>query len=162
MVGEIIADHVGKMKLEFTHELGMSVLIHLFDTLYVAKATTNFFSLQKLRKANYRLVRPKFLGTQWIMNKKEKIIRSLTEDENGRAIATCKFLLPPSTPSPLLPFPSSIPVGQTGGNMPRWLPGWVPTLGFEDGIFPTEGIDQSWGALVEEGSGELNWVGMPI
>ena len=38
----------------------------------------------------------------------------------------------------------------------------MPTLGLEDGIFPTEGTDQSWGTWVEEGDGKLNWFGMTV
>ena len=156
LAGEVLADQVGTVKLEFTDESGLPVLVHLFDTLYVAKATTNLFSLQKLRKANYRIVQPKWLGTQWIMNKKGRVIGSLNEDENGRATAKCRTLLPP-----LLP-PSSILVEKTPGNATGWFPGGMPTPGFEDAIFPTEGINQSWGVLAEEGDGELCWFEVAI
>ena len=124
LAGEILADQVGTVKLEFSDESRMPVLVHLFDTLYVAKATTNLLNLQKLRKANYRIVQPKWLGTQWIKNKKGKVIGSLNEDVNGRAIARCRNLLPPSLPSPLLPPPSSILVEQAAGNATTWFPGF--------------------------------------
>ena len=162
LAGEILADQVGTVKLEFSDESGMPVLVHLFDTLYVAKATTNLLSLQKLRKANYRIVQPKWLGTQWIKNVKGKVIGSLNEDVNGRATARCRTLLPPSLPSPLLLPPPSILVEQAAGNATGWFPGGMPTPGFEDAIFPTEGISQSWGVVAEEGDGELCWFGMAI
>ena len=153
LAGEVFADKVGTVKLEFSDESGKPVLVQLVDTLYVAKATTNLLSLQKLRKANYRIVQPKWLGTQWIENKEGKVIGSLNEDMNGRATASCRTLLPPSLLFPLLSPPSSILVEHAAE---------MPTPGLEDAIFSIEGVDQSWGTLVEEGDEDLFWLEMAV
>ena len=93
--GKLVVYLKGTIKLECMDKNGRLVPVELYDTLYVPEATLNLFSLQKLRKAKYRVVQPKEIGTQWIHNEVGKCIGSLNEDGEGRATVNCRTLPPP-------------------------------------------------------------------
>ena len=81
------------------------MVLDLNDTLYIPKEKANLSSLQKMRKAHYRLVQYHKTGTEWIHNEGGKFVGSLEEGEKGRGVVNCRTLLPPIPPLPstLLP-----------------------------------------------------------
>ena len=103
--GEIKVYVTGTIKLECRNMEGVPVVLDLYDTLYIPQTKVNLFSLQKLRKAHYRLVQQQQIGAEWIQNEGGQFVGSLEEDVEGRAVVNCKTLLPPIPPllSSLLP-----------------------------------------------------------
>ena len=151
LAGEIDVHLEGTVKLECADDLGSEVVVHLYETLYVPQATTNLFSVQKMRKAKCRIVQQKRLGVQWMKNKRGKVIGSLVEDCNGRATVNCRTMLPP-----LIDLDRILKLAShDGGNIgvvSGVLPGFMPTPGF-DGVVPTEGADQNFEVMIAEVEG---------
>ena len=151
LAGEIEVHLEGTVKLECADDRGSEVVVHLYDTLYVPKAATNLFSLQRMRKAKYRVVQQKRLGVQWMKNKKGKVIGSLVEDCNGRATVNCRTILPPLIDLDRILKLASHDVGNIGA-VPGCLPGFMPTPGI-DGEVPIEEADQNLEVMFAEVGG---------
>lgn len=100
LLGKADVHFKGTVQLECSDEYGSPVVLHLFNTLYVPEASTNLFSLQKVRKANYTVVQKtwqkKFNGSV-IKNGKGEIVGHIDEDLSGRGTLACRTILPPPT-----------------------------------------------------------------
>ena len=66
--GEIKVYVTKKVKLECQNGEGVPQVLELNNTPYIPQAKVNFFSLQKMRKAHYRVTQKHKVGTQWIQN----------------------------------------------------------------------------------------------
>lgn len=89
------------VKSECQNKVGVPVVLQLYNTLYTPQAKGNLFSLQKMKKAHYRVVQPQRIGTEWIQNESGQYVGNMDECGEGRAVVNCKTLLPLLLP-PLL------------------------------------------------------------
>ena len=76
-----------------------SVVLNLYNTLYIPQANVCLFSLQKMREAHYRIVELQPIGTDWIQSEKGLFAKSMCVDQEGRAVVNCRTLLPLPSPS---------------------------------------------------------------
>ena len=83
----------GTVKLECQDKEGVPVMLDLQNTLYIPQAKVNLFSLQKMRKAGYRLQQQ--IGKDWIQKASGQFVGSMEVDAEGRAVVDGKTLLPP-------------------------------------------------------------------
>lgn len=66
LLGELKVYMTRTVKRECHKNEGVPVVLHLCKTLHIPQAKTNLFSLQKLKKAHYRVEQPERIGREWI------------------------------------------------------------------------------------------------
>ena len=99
LLGKIEVYVTGTIKLECKNKEGESVVLNLYNTLYIPQANVCLFSLQKMREAHYRIVQPQPIGTDWIQSEEGLFVGSMCVDQEGRAVVNCRTLLPLPSPS---------------------------------------------------------------
>lgn len=117
-------------------------MLHLFNTLYVPATHTNLFSLQRMRKAKYKIVQDTWLprinfNEAFIKNSNGKTVGYIMEDETGQGTVDCKIQMPPH-----------ITVGNTVGRYPDAMatsgsakvPKWVEHIKTISGLLDYEGV----------------------
>ena len=94
LLGKIEVYVAGTVKLECKNKEGESVVLNLYNTLYIPQANVFIFSLQKMREAHYRIVQPQPIGTDWIQSEEGLFIGSMC-GPGGQG--SCKLQNPPTS-----------------------------------------------------------------
>jgi len=103
--GELKVFVTGTVKLECHDKEGESVELSLYNVLFIPQAKVNLLSLQKLRKANYRVEQPQRIGTEWIQSEAGRYVGSMDVDGEGRSVLNCMTMLPPPSSPPVMLLP---------------------------------------------------------
>ena len=149
----------GTVKLECLDDWGGPVVLHLYETLFVPESGSNLFSLQKVRIANYTIVKKKWankLNVSLIKNGEGETVGHINEDEAGRGTVACKTLLPPTIDAEkVLNIHESVEKGgerEEAAGMPAENPGGDFMIMLAPGVGEEEGVGANFGSQLELGS----------